>query len=132
MLPKMGVGALIFDGERRVLLQFRMEADFYSNCWFLPCGKAEEGEGPEDAIIREVKEETSLDVEVVEELYNKSNERGISEIAYLCRIVHGVPMNLEPRNFREIKYFKLDDLPQDVGEKTLEIINIYKKSHSTP
>lgn len=40
----------------------------YPNTWRLPGGGVEEGESLEDAIKREIKEETYLDVESVEEI----------------------------------------------------------------
>ena len=128
MLPKMGVGALIFDSAGKILLQYRLQTDFYPNCWFIPCGRTERGEIPTDTIVREVREETSLDVEVVREVYNRKNEKGIPEIAYECRILSGTPKNMEPYNFRELRYFSLDSLPKDMGKRTLEIVEQYKKS----
>jgi ADP-ribose pyrophosphatase YjhB (NUDIX family) len=121
-----GVGALIFDNKGRILLQYRLQTDFYPNCWFLPCGRTEDRENPLDAIVREVKEETSLDVEVIREVYNKINERGIPEIAYECRVLNGTARNMEPKNFRELRYFNLDNLPENIGIMSLEIIRKYR------
>lgn len=128
MFQKLGVGALIFDKKGRILLQYRTKfCEFYPDCWFLPCGKAEDNEGPIEAIIREVKEETSLEIEVVREVYNKLNEKGIQKIAYECKILKGSAKNMEPHKFKDIRYFPLDNLPSNTGKITLEIIEKYKK-----
>ena len=37
-----------------------------SNFWLLPGGHIEDGELPHEAVIREVKEETNLDIEILE------------------------------------------------------------------
>ncbi|QIS17158.1 NUDIX domain-containing protein [Nocardia terpenica] len=55
------VGAIIrFDGK--VLLLRRPADDFMGGIWELPSGKVEPGEALDQALIREVKEETGLDV----------------------------------------------------------------------
>jgi 8-oxo-dGTP diphosphatase len=62
--PIVGVGALIQDGERYLLIKRAAEPD--AGFWSIPGGLVEVGEKAEDAAVREAKEETGLDVEVVE------------------------------------------------------------------
>ena len=125
--PNTAVGALIFDDQKRILLQYRKQTKYHDNCWFMPCGKTEDDEEPEEAIIREVKEETSLDVEIVKEISRKNNENDVLEIAYECKIINGTPKNLEPDNFEELKYFSLNNLPKDTAKIIINILNEYKK-----
>jgi len=58
--PVVGVGAIILDGDK-ILLEKRKNAPGKGK-WSVPGGLVELGEGVEQAVIREVKEETGLDV----------------------------------------------------------------------
>jgi 8-oxo-dGTP diphosphatase len=55
--------AVLVDGEDRILLALWNEGD--RPAWTLPGGGVEPGETPEDAAVREVREETGFDVELV-------------------------------------------------------------------
>lgn len=58
------VGAIVQNAGKVLLLQ-RPEDDFMGGIFELPSGKVEQGEAVDSALIREVKEETGLDVAVV-------------------------------------------------------------------
>lgn len=57
------VGAVVFDDRGRLLLVRRAHAPS-SGQWSLPGGRVEAGESLEEAVRREVSEETGLEVEV--------------------------------------------------------------------
>lgn len=94
--PLVGAGALIFE-RGKVLLVQRGKAPL-KGYWSLPGGMVELGETLEDAVCREVLEETSLVAEVVGlgELFERvlRDETGKVEYHYVladyvCRIVGG-------------------------------------------
>src|SRR3989344_2182386 len=66
--PKFTAGTfgIIFDDKKRVLLVHRRDYDL----WNLPGGCMESGEAPWDGAIREVKEKTGLDVEIIKLPHN--------------------------------------------------------------
>jgi len=61
--PIVTVGALIFNGAVEVLM---IRTHKWSNLWGIPGGKVKWGEPSEDALRREVKEETNLDITDIE------------------------------------------------------------------
>ena len=61
--PEPTVGALVFNCEGKVFL---MQSHKWRGKWVLPGGHIELGERMEDALRREVKEETNLDIRDIE------------------------------------------------------------------
>ncbi len=112
-----GVSGIIRDNENRVLLCRRNDYDL----WNLPGGGVESGETPWAGVIREVKEETGLDVEIIRltGVYSKPHKDKIV-LAFECRVIGGeITLNDESR---EIKYFALSELPKNTSPKQVERI----------
>ena len=83
---RLAVGAVVLREDGAVLLVRRARPPAVGS-WTLPGGKVEEGETPEEAIAREVLEETGLRVEVGEILETLVLEReGFSYriVDFLC------------------------------------------------
>jgi ADP-ribose pyrophosphatase YjhB (NUDIX family) len=94
--PLVGVGALIFDGPRILMAQRGKEP--LKGWWSLPGGALETGELLADAVRREVREETGLEIEPIRvfEIFERimRDSAGAPEyhyvlIDYLCRVTGG-------------------------------------------
>ncbi len=108
---RIGVYALIFE-RGQILLAHRRDIDW----WNLPGGGMEIGETVEEAVCREVREETGLEV-VVEWLigvYSKPQKQEVV-LSFRCRKIGGVI--LETEESRECRYFFPDALPPNVLPK---------------
>ena len=102
---RIAVSALIFD-KQRILLTHRRDIDW----WNLPGGGMELGETVEEAVKREVLEETGLEVEIEQlvGVYSKPQKHEVV-LTFLCRKVGGVLTETEES--RECCYFAPNDLP---------------------
>ena len=102
--------------------------------WEFPGGGIEYGESPEDALVREMKEETGLDVEIVRllpKIYSnvwqwQSGDYQVIIISYECKTIGGV-LGTADEEMGELKYFKADEVDyQNSLPKTKEIIDLLK------
>lgn len=64
-IPSLTADIFIFDDNFNFIL-IKRRNDPFKNCWALPGGFVEYGESVENAAIREAKEETSIDVELID------------------------------------------------------------------
>jgi len=83
--------------------------------WEFPGGGVEFGEDLEQAVIREIKEEHGIGLEILEFLSFEnillSEERHHwVAVTYLCRVKEGEPKILEPHKCDQIGWFTLEEL----------------------
>ena len=108
---RIGVYAVILH-DGRVLLALRDNIDW----WNLPGGGMESGETVDEAVRREVYEETGLEV-AVERLigvYSKPQKQEVV-LLFRCAITGGTLMATEES--RECRFFAPDDLPRNTLPK---------------
>lgn len=113
----LGVFVTLFDGDGRVLLVRRRDVPV----WNLPGGQVEPGEPPWEAGLREVREETGLEIELerLTGVYSKP-ARDQVVLNFAGRVVGG---HLTPTEEGvESDYFPLDALPEPVLPKHVERI----------
>jgi 8-oxo-dGTP diphosphatase len=103
---RIAVSALLFDEQQRILLAHRRDIDW----WNLPGGGMELGETVEEAVKREVLEETGLKVEVEQlvGVYSKPQKQEVV-LTFRCHKVGGALTATEES--RECRYFVPDGLP---------------------
>ena len=108
--------AVIFNEKKQILLVKLTYQRFHP--WGIPGGGIDYGEQPDDAVVRELLEETGLRIEVEKLLFAKTWASRVG-MYYLCRITEG---EFQPSDeVVEIGYFTKDNLP-DVRPQDVKLI----------
>ena len=115
--PKIDTRAVIFKDDKILLTHEN------NGTWSLPGGWCDVLESVKSNTIKEAKEETGLDVEAIKIIAvqdrNKHNKPiyayGVCKVFILCNVIGGeFERNIETT---EIKYFSLDDIPNNLAEE---------------
>lgn len=134
--PIATVGALIHDGKGKVLM---IRTHKWSNLWGIPGGKIERGETCEAALIREIREETSLEVSdirfvvVQESIFSPSFIRPEHFILlnYLAKTdSHEVTLNDEAEEFRWVTMEEAFAL--ELNTATIQLLNRVTEDNLLP
>lgn len=114
--PASAAAGVVIDVHGRVLL-VRRKIEPFSGSWALPAGYQEIDEHPRDTVVREIREECGIEVEVRELfdlLYVPSPQRKPANLAvYLCAPLGGVLA--AGQDVSDAAWFDLSDLPADLG-----------------
>lgn len=121
--PAPAAAAVVLDSARRVLL-IRRTIPPFAGAWALPAGYQDIDESPPDAVVREVREETGIEVEVVrllDLLHVPDDPRKPANIAvFLCRVIGGSLRAGDDAS--AAAWFPLDALPEEIGFENRERI----------
>ena len=88
----------------KILLIHRMNSG--KEYYVFPGGGVENGETVEQAVLREVQEETSLEVKIEKLLYHHTLDDNTEQFFYLCRYVAGEPKLGDGNEARDMKESK--------------------------
>ncbi|MGF9853122.1 (deoxy)nucleoside triphosphate pyrophosphohydrolase [Bacillus paramobilis] len=122
------VGAVIFNERNEVLCALRSPKMSLPNYWEFPGGKINEGEMPQDALIREIKEELGCLITVgekIEEVDHEYENIIVHLATYKAYIESGIPNALEHADLKWVQVKKLLELkwaPADIP--TMDILSV--------
>lgn len=121
----------IVEYENKFLLVKELKEQCYGK-WNLPSGHVEENEYIFDAAIREVKEETNLDVELkgLISIYNNMFEDNFCiSFVFASKIKKYNELKFDEKEIKEVKWYSIDEI-RDMRKSLRDseyIINVIKK-----
>lgn len=118
------VACALIDADNRVLLAQRPVGKSLAGLWEFPGGKLEQGETPEQALIRELSEELSITVKqdclspltFASHTYEKFH---LLMPLYICRRYQGIPRGAEGQKLKWVKAADLNQYPMPDADKPL-------------
>ena len=121
---KIVVSIALINNENEILLSKRPKKKHLSGFWEFPGGKVEEGETPEKALIREVKEELNIDINnkcIAPLSFSEFdyNNFQLLLLLYICRRWDGEPMSMENNRLEWVKPNMLRDYKMPPADDAL-------------
>lgn len=117
-----GVSAVVIDDDGRLLLTQRAD----NGRWAVVSGILEPGEKPGAAVLREIREETGVDAELVRVTsvdtagpvtYPNGDVASYLDVCFLVRAVSGEARVADEENL-DVRWFSPDGLPADLTESS--------------
>lgn len=113
---KTGACGLFVDKAGKILLMKRAdECVVFPGYWGLVGGFIDYGETPEEGLIREVKEEIGVEIEIEHfcgNYYNSPhpNYKIVITLPHYCKITSGIPHAAQPEECSDVKWFTPEEI----------------------
>jgi 8-oxo-dGTP diphosphatase len=127
--------AIIRNEDNEVLAVQRGEKTDHPFKWEFPGGKVKEGESEEECIIREIREELTIDIVICSRMDYDYGKKHILLIPFICDTLEDLPVLTEHVAFKWMEPVKLKNLDFSeadiiVADNYLETIHIEEHSNT--
>jgi len=119
-LPVFVAAALIENEKGELLISQRLPGSHNGMRWEFPGGKIDYGESPKETLIREIKEELNLDIEVGKMVEHSSVMYGEKHVIVLGFHAKPLSANIEKREVHDFKW---------VHPKELDTFDMTESAH---
>jgi len=117
---RLAVDAVVFGYDKKEglsVLLIKRKYDPFKNCWAIPGGLVDEKESLEEAVERELKEETGIEVNYLEQLYsfgkpNRDPRNRVVSIAYYGLVRPSKFKLMADTDADDAQWFLMDELPE--------------------
>lgn len=119
----------IVDKEGKILMIKRAKKEG-NLLWAFPGGKVEEGETKEQACVREVYEETGINVQIEKIFGERIHPNTNAKMTYfLCNYVSGKIMILDENEIIDVAYKNKEKLKRDIKTDIYPPVKEYIRKH---
>jgi len=104
------VTCAIIEKEDKVLATRRAHGSHLEGFWEFPGGKIESGETAEECIVREIREELAVEIEIIQHLEPVEHhypDKSIRLLPFVCKIISG---QIILKNHSEFRWLSKSDL----------------------
>ncbi len=132
-----GIGVIILKNNKVLLGKRHEDPEKASSMlngagtWTLPGGKLDFGESFEEGAVREVKEETDIELKNVKVICvnnDKIETAHFVTVGLLAEDFEGEPEVMEPDEITKWEWFEIDKLPNPIFFPSAEILENYKQN----
>lgn len=127
-----GVGAFIMNPHGHVFLMKRGPGCKNEvGAWIIPGGSVHYGETLRQAVIREVREELGVEIEIdgqlpaYDHMIPNEGQHWVTNV-FPAHIVSGIPQIKEPEKCTEVGWFPLDNLPSPLAIASQGVVNYFQ------
>jgi ADP-ribose pyrophosphatase len=128
-----GVGAVLV--KQGAVLLLRRVKDPEAGCWGIQGGAVEYGETIADAVRREVREELAIEVAILallgvtDHILPHEGTHWVSPV-FSVRPLSGIARNAEPHKHSELRWFPLDQLPDNMSLPTRNALRLLRNGRA--
>ena len=124
VLPLFVTAVALVDADGRVLVQQRSAHRSMAGLWEFPGGKVEDGETPEAALVRELREELGIETSsacLAPACFASESlgDRHLILLLYVCRKWSGTPRPLDSAGLKWVRPVELHGLAMPPADKPL-------------